>query len=90
MEDDDGIEGDVKRKQKEETVQRIGDGMLGVGKKRVTRELVRVPERKITILNAFNPEESRRDEIGTEVPFREEVSSRKQVIEKEEGAKKKG
>jgi len=64
--------------------------MLRVGEEGVTRELIRVPKRKITILNAFGPEESRRDEIGTEVSFREEVSSIKQVIEKEEGAKKKG
>jgi hypothetical protein len=52
--------------------------------------LIRVPKRKITILNAFNPEESRGDEIGTKVSFREEVSPINQVIEKEEGAKKKG
>jgi len=52
--------------------------------------LVGIPQREIPILNAFDPEESRRDEIGTEVSFREEVSPTKQVIEKEEGAKKKG
>ena len=57
--------------------------MLRVGEKRVARELIRVPKRQITILNAFDPEESRRDEIGTEVSFREEVSSIEQVIEKE-------
>jgi len=64
--------------------------MLRVGEERVTGELIRVPKRKITILNAFNPEESRGDEIGTEVSFCEEVSSIKQVIEKEEGTKQKG
>ena len=64
--------------------------MLRVGEERVTGELIRVPKRNITILNAFDPEESRGDEIGTEVSFGEEVSPIKQVIEKEEGAKKKG
>jgi hypothetical protein len=63
--------------------------MLRVGEKRVTRELIRVPKRKITILNAFDPEESWGDEIGTKVPFREEVSSVKQVIEKKQRTKKK-
>jgi hypothetical protein len=64
--------------------------MLRIGEENVTRELIWVPKRKITILNAFDPEESWRYEIGTEVSFREEVSSIKQVIEKEEGTKKKG
>jgi hypothetical protein len=64
--------------------------MLRVGEERVTGELIRVPKRNITILNTLDPEESRGDEIGTEVSFREEVSPIKQVIEKEEGAKKKG
>jgi hypothetical protein len=90
MEDDNGIEGHVERKKKEQTVQWIDNGMLRVGEERVTGELIRVPKRNITILNAFYPEESRGDEIGTEVSFREEVSPIKQVIEKEEGAKKKG
>jgi len=52
--------------------------------------LVGIPQRKIPVLDAFDPEESRGDEIGAEVSFREEVSSIKQVIEKEEGTKKKG
>ena len=52
--------------------------------------MIGIPQREISILEAFHPEESWGDEIGTEVSFREEVSSIKQVIEKEEGAKKKG
>ena len=64
--------------------------MLRIGEERVARELIWVPKRKITILNAFDPEKSRGDKIGTEVSFREEVSPIKQVIEKKEGAKKKG
>jgi len=90
MEDDNGIEGHVKRKKKEQTVQRVEDGMLGIGKEWMAWKLIGIPQRKIPVLDAFDPEESRGDKIGTEVSFCEEVSSIKQVIEKEEGAKKKG
>jgi hypothetical protein len=64
--------------------------MLRVGEERVTGELIRVPKRKIPVLDAFYPEESRGNEIGAKVPFRKEVSSIQDVIKEEERTKKEG
>jgi hypothetical protein len=64
MENDDDIESDIERKKKKQAVQRIKHGMLGVCQKRMTCELEGIPQRKITMLYTFDPEESRWDEIG--------------------------
>jgi len=42
------------------------------------------------MFDALYPEESRRDEIKTQVPFGKEISPVKEVIKKEKGGKKKG
>ena len=42
------------------------------------------------MLDALYPEESRRNEIGTQIPFREEMPFSEEVNKKEEGGKKKG
>jgi len=39
---------------------------------------------------ALDPEESRWDEIGTQVPLREEISFFEEVNKKKDGGKKKG
>ena len=41
-------------------------------------------------LDALYPEESRGDEIGTQIPLGENVSSAEEIIKKEEGDEKKG
>jgi len=51
--------------------------------------LIGVPQWKIKILNAFDPEKPGRDEIGAQISFGEEIPSGKQVIEKEKRRKKK-
>jgi hypothetical protein len=51
--------------------------------------LIGVPQGKIPLLYGFYPEEPGRDEIRPQVPFGQEISSRKQVVKKEDGAKEK-
>ena len=67
--------------------------MLGVRKERLAAELIGIPERKTAMFDALNPEESRGDEIRTQIPlykkksfkFREERSFKKKIIEEEQG-----
>jgi len=42
------------------------------------------------MLDAFDPEESRRAEIKTPIPLGKNISPVKYVVKKEEGGKKKG
>ena len=67
--------------------------MLGVRKESLAAELIGIPERKTAMSDALNPEESRGDEIRTQIPFykkksfkfREERSFKKKIIEEEQG-----
>jgi len=93
MENNNGIEGYIKRKNEENEVQWIEHAMLGVCKERLAAELIGIPERETAMFDALNPEESRGDEIRTQVPFykkesfqfREERFFKKKVIEEEQG-----
>ena len=90
MEEDDGIERYIKGKEKEEAIEWIREAMLWIGKEGIAGKLVGIPQGEIAPFDAFHPEESWRDEVGTQIPFGEEVSSAEKVIKKEKGGKEKG
>ncbi len=58
----------------------IKNGVLGIGEKRMTGELVRIPQGKIPVFDAFNPEITRGNEIGSQVPFSQKKPAREEVI----------
>jgi len=89
VENDDPVKSDIEGKKKEEAVQRIKNRMLRIREEGVAGELERVPERKIPSLDALDPEESRRNEIGSQVSFGEKVSAVKQIVKEEERRKEK-
>jgi hypothetical protein len=90
MENDDYIKGDIKGKEKEDSVQGVKNSMLRISKEWVAGELERIPEGEISSLDTLDPEESRGNEIRPEVSFSKEVSSAEQVVEEEERRKEKG
>jgi hypothetical protein len=90
VKDDDGIEGHIEWKEKKKGIQRVKDAMLGIGEEGVACELIGIPQRKMTMLYALYPEESRGYEIGTQIPLEENISPGKEVIKKDDGGKEKG
>ena len=90
MENDDGIKGYIKWENEEKCIKGIKHAILRVGKERLAGELIGIPQRETSMLNAFDPEESRGDEIRTQIPFCEQKPFLKEIIKEEQRQKEKG